>query len=145
MVFTCMGCLQSKDGVSPAVAERDETFGVDPTQKKKLQAAISGGSFLFEQTINDDLADALVPERPRRASMEGLPELPQGASAMEPIGTAVAIYEYNSGTDIDLKLKEGDKIVLVEKVETWYKGYLEGQPESLGVYAAARSSSLVQV
>ena len=48
------------------------------------------------------------------------------------IGTAVAIYDYDSGTDTDLKLKEGDKIVLVEKVETWYKGYLENEPETTG-------------
>lgn len=122
------------DDVTATVLDKDQSFKTRDQQRQQLQSALAAGSFLFQETGTDlDAGLAGVPLAPSRASVDSFPPA-AGPSVAGPIGTAVAIYDYNSGTDIDLVLKEGDKVILLEKVETWYKGFVDGLPDTIGFF-----------
>lgn len=54
----------------------------------------------------------------------------------KPLGYCKALYDYQSSTNGDLELKEGDRIAITEHLsEDWWKGYKKGDhPDKPGVF-----------
>jgi hypothetical protein len=148
-----MGCANSKDDVVEAgggSGARNVSFHEDARQRQALEAALLSGSFQFapDRTTNPPspvggggggegggapaAPPTPAPEGPERATAE---RLGQSAYSLEDeLGTAVAIRAYDSKDTLDLRLSEGDAVVLLEKIDSWYKGYVEDKPDIIGFF-----------
>ncbi|KAI9554035.1 hypothetical protein GHT06_019307 [Daphnia sinensis] len=70
-------------------------------------------SFLFDSSLVDAAAAALSSSSPPRSLELDSPD----------VGTAVALFDYQSSHSGDLNFKEGDRIVLISQVnDEWYRG-----------------------
>lgn len=125
-----MGCQFSQSRVEGVETERDE-FEADAEQQGRLREALNNGSFSFAPT------EAPLLEREPSARPEGASAAKPEDEAVVPIGRAKCISDYDSGEEIDLRLYRGDAVVVVERIEdTWLRGYIEGEPTTIGFFPA---------